>query len=157
MDGGGDTEARSSNQYLLGPPSGARLLGDCYLPEDSGCQRLVGQKKTDHLRMREGERERESAEKGKSNTLHFCKEKLNSHEEEQAESVHTDMDDVYVQTAAHSETGKTVCDLALAGEAQWIECQPENQRVAGSIPRSVHMPGLWARSPVGGAQEATTH
>ena len=24
--------------------------------------------------------------------------------------------------------------LALAGVAQWIECQPANQRVAGSIP-----------------------
>ena len=46
---------------------------------------------------------------------------------------------------------------ALTGVAQWIECQPENQRVAGSIPSLGHMPGLWARSTVGGAQQATTH
>ena len=45
--------------------------------------------------------------------------------------------------------------LALAGVAQWIECQPANQRVAGSIPSLGHMPGLQNRSPVGGAQEAT--
>ena len=31
---------------------------------------------------------------------------------------------------------------ALAGVAQWIECQPANQRVAGSIPSLGHMPGL---------------
>ena len=48
-------------------------------------------------------------------------------------------------------------DLALAGVAQWIEHGPENQRVAGSIPSSGHMPGLQARSPVGDAWEATTH
>ena len=35
--------------------------------------------------------------------------------------------------------------FALAGVAQWIECRPANHRVA----RSGHMPGLWARSPVG--------
>ena len=34
--------------------------------------------------------------------------------------------------------------LALAGVAQWIE-----QSQLG------HMPGLWARSPTGGMQEAT--
>ena len=38
--------------------------------------------------------------------------------------------------------------MALAGVAQWIEHWPENQRVAGLIPRSGHMPGLQARSPV---------
>ena len=39
---------------------------------------------------------------------------------------------------------------ALAGVAHWTECQPVNQRVAGSVPMSGYMPGLWARSPVGG-------
>ena len=46
---------------------------------------------------------------------------------------------------------------ALAGVAQWIEYQPVNQRVAGSIPSLGNMPGLWARSGVGGTREATTH
>ena len=46
---------------------------------------------------------------------------------------------------------------AVAGVARWIECQPANQRVASSITQSGHMPGLQARSLVGGAQEATTH
>ena len=45
----------------------------------------------------------------------------------------------------------------LAGVAQWIEHQPENQGVTGSIPRLGHMPGLQARFPVRGAREATTH
>ena len=45
----------------------------------------------------------------------------------------------------------------LAGVAHWSEYQPANQRVASSIPSLGHMPGLWARSPVGGAQGATTH
>ena len=47
--------------------------------------------------------------------------------------------------------------VALAGVAQWIECWPVNQRVAGLIPSLGKMPGLWARSPVGGTQEAATH
>ena len=34
--------------------------------------------------------------------------------------------------------------------AQWTECQPVNQRVARLIPSLGNMPGLWARSPVGG-------
>ena len=46
---------------------------------------------------------------------------------------------------------------ALAGVAQWIECQPANQRATSSIPCLRHMAGLRARSPVGGAQAATTH
>ena len=37
--------------------------------------------------------------------------------------------------------------IALAGVAQWIECQPVNQRVAALTPNLGHMPGLWARSP----------
>ena len=45
---------------------------------------------------------------------------------------------------------KNISKEALAGVAQRIECWPENQRVAGSIP-SGHMPGLQARSPVGDA------
>ena len=40
--------------------------------------------------------------------------------------------------------------LALAGVAQWIECQPANQKVTGLIPSLGPMPGLWARSLVGG-------
>ena len=46
---------------------------------------------------------------------------------------------------------------ALAGVAQWIECQPANQGVASLFPSLGHKPGLQARSPVGGMQEATTH
>ena len=47
----------------------------------------------------------------------------------------------------------------LAGVAQWIEWRPANQRISSSIPNSQsgHMPMLWARSPVGGVWEATTH
>ena len=44
----------------------------------------------------------------------------------------------------------------LAGVAQWVECWPVHQSVTGSILPG-HMPGSWARSPVGGALEATTH
>ena len=47
--------------------------------------------------------------------------------------------------------------LALAIVAQWIECWPVNQRVASSILSLGRMPGLWARSPVGGMREATIH
>ena len=53
---------------------------------------------------------------------------------------------------------KTVtAKLALVGVAQWTECWPAKQRVSSLIPSLGHMPGLWARSPVGGAQEATMH
>ena len=45
---------------------------------------------------------------------------------------------------------------ALAGVAQWVECWLVNQRVAYSIPSQEHKPGLRARSPTGGAREATT-
>ena len=42
----------------------------------------------------------------------------------------------------------------MAGVAQWIERQAENQSVAGSIPSQgmprLHMPGLQTRSPVEG-------
>ena len=48
-------------------------------------------------------------------------------------------------------------DFSLAGVAQWIECRPANQRITCSIPSLGHMPGLWARSLVGGARETTTH
>ena len=40
--------------------------------------------------------------------------------------------------------------LALAGVAQGMERWPVNQRVAGSIPSQGHVPGVQARSPVGG-------
>ena len=36
----------------------------------------------------------------------------------------------------------------LAGVAQWIECQPVNQKVAGSVP-SQGTERLWGQSPVG--------
>ena len=53
---------------------------------------------------------------------------------------------------------KKVSFLALAAVAtQRIERWPVKQRVSGSILRSGHMPGLQARSPVGGVQEVTTH
>ena len=45
--------------------------------------------------------------------------------------------------------------MTLAVVAQWIECWPVNQRVAGSVPSLGHMPVLWARSPVGSVREAT--
>ena len=45
---------------------------------------------------------------------------------------------------------------ALADVAQWIECQPENQRVTDSIP-SQGTRLASSRSPVRGTQEATTH
>ena len=46
--------------------------------------------------------------------------------------------------------------FALAGEAQWIECQPANQRVAGSIPSQPH---AWVvgQVPSRGSTKATTH
>ena len=43
---------------------------------------------------------------------------------------------------------KKLPKTALAGVAQWIECQPANQRVSGLIPS--HIPGSQARSPVRG-------
>ena len=46
---------------------------------------------------------------------------------------------------------------SLAGVAQWIECLPANQKVTSSIPNLGHMPGLRARSQVGGTQEVSTH
>ena len=45
--------------------------------------------------------------------------------------------------------------LALAGVAQWTECQPATQNVAGANSLLVRMPGLQAGSPFGGEQEAT--
>ena len=45
---------------------------------------------------------------------------------------------------------------ALAGVAQWIECQTVNPKVA-SDSQSGHMPGLRDRTPVGATWEATTH
>jgi hypothetical protein len=47
------------------------LLVETYLPEDSGCQRLVGQEKTYHLRPRE----RGKAEEGKETSHAFAKKK----------------------------------------------------------------------------------
>ena len=45
---------------------------------------------------------------------------------------------------------------ALAGVAHWIECWTEKQRVCRFDSQLGHMPGLRARSPVGGAFKATT-
>ena len=42
---------------------------------------------------------------------------------------------------------------ALAGVAQWIERQPVNQKLTGSIPSQRHMPGLRARCPAGVTRE----
>ena len=56
-----------------------------------------------------------------------------------------------------SDAQKRLKWSALAGVAQWIECQPKNQRVTGLIPSLGHMLGLWARSPVGGAHERQPH
>ena len=53
--------------------------------------------------------------------------------------------------------GHNYKSIVLTGVAQWVEHQPVNQRITGSIPSLGHMPGLQVRSPVGGAQEATTH
>ena len=47
--------------------------------------------------------------------------------------------------------------FALAGVVQWIECQPGNQRVAGSIPRHSTCLGCGPGPWWGGMQEATTH
>ena len=47
--------------------------------------------------------------------------------------------------------------VALAGVAQWIECQAVNERVAGSILSLGHTPELWAGPLIGGVQEAITH
>ena len=46
---------------------------------------------------------------------------------------------------------------ALDDVPHWKEYRPVNQRVAGLIPSLGHMSGLWARSPVRDALEATTH
>ena len=45
---------------------------------------------------------------------------------------------------------------ALAGVAQWIECQPVNQRVAGSIPIQGTCPGC-GPGPQWGACERQPH
>ena len=45
---------------------------------------------------------------------------------------------------------------ALAGVAQWIECQPVNKGPPVWFPVRARA-WLWARSPVGGAREAATH
>ena len=46
---------------------------------------------------------------------------------------------------------KVTCSPGWCGSV--VECWPVNQRVTGPIP----MPGLWARSSVGGEWEATSH
>ena len=47
---------------------------------------------------------------------------------------------------------KILLIIALAGVAQWIEHGPMNQSYRFNS-QSGHMPGLWARSPVGGMWE----
>ena len=48
-------------------------------------------------------------------------------------------------------------EVALAGVAQWIECHPTNQGVAGSIPSQGSCLGCEPDSLVRGMREATTH
>ena len=45
----------------------------------------------------------------------------------------------------------TLKTISLAGAAQWTECWPMNQRSPVQFPDRVPMPGLRARSPMGGA------
>ena len=52
----------------------------------------------------------------------------------------------------NSEVKKKEMGGALTGVAQWVGHCPLNQKGAGSW--SGHVPGLWARSPVGGVFEA---
>ena len=47
-------------------------------------------------------------------------------------------------------------NLALAGVAQWIQCQPENQRVAGLIPSQGTCLGC-GPDPQWGAHERQPH
>ena len=56
----------------------------------------------------------------------------------------------------NTEPLRAIPFFALVGVVMWTEHWPVNQKVTGSIPsRSGHMPGLWARSLVGGLREAT--
>ena len=61
------------------------------------------------------------------------------------------------QKTAQALRGIKIDDFSLAGVAQWVECQPANQRVTSSIPSQGTCIGVWAKSPVGCAWEATTH
>ena len=61
------------------------------------------------------------------------------------------------QTIPHSHVVDKNQRGALPGMAQWIECQPANQRVASLILSLGYMPGLQARSPGGSARDATIH
>ena len=47
--------------------------------------------------------------------------------------------------------------IALAGVAQWIECQPVTQRVTSSIPSEGTTLGFGPGPPRWGMQESTTH
>ena len=56
--------------------------------------------------------------------------------------------------ASERESAKIVLlfkNSALAGVAQWIECQPANQRVAGLIPSQAHAWVVGQVPTVGGA------
>ena len=59
----------------------------------------------------------------------------------------------------HSRADPTLKEKkeALDSVAQWIECRSANQKGCWFDSQSGHMPGLQARSPAGGAQEAATH
>ena len=57
----------------------------------------------------------------------------------------------------NNEIKKKNCLLSpgWCGSVDWVPaCEPKGYRFDS---QSGHMPGLWARSPVGGAREATTH
>ena len=59
-----------------------------------------------------------------------------------------------------NKTFKKVENLALAGVAQWTKLWPEPKgppKGRQFDSQSGHMPGLQARSPVGGTWETTTH
>ena len=47
--------------------------------------------------------------------------------------------------------------VALAGVAQWIECQPVNRGDRWFGSQSEHMPGLRAKSPVGVCEGQPVH
>ena len=51
---------------------------------------------------------------------------------------------------------KKVGERSLAGVAQWIECQPTNQRVTGSIPSQGTCLGC-GPGPQGGVHERQPH
>ena len=55
----------------------------------------------------------------------------------------------------HQFTSTKFCSPGWGGSVDWVPaCKPKGHRFDS---QSGHIPGLWARSLVGGAQETTTH